>query len=530
MGFCNIFSWLQLKDKLRKQHTFEAIKIFPNLNLSTMTKKLCFSILLLSTSIAIFAQSPKRGIAYGKNTTADLLALKPGISWWYNWGSTPENDTNSNYESIGVEYVPMAWNQVDNADVQAFINKIKPGAKFLLAYNEPNFNDGAKLTPQEAVNNWVNVEKIAAAKNLEIVSASPAFNDPNNSYGSISSPIEWHDKFFLLCPTCKVDYIAFHTYDRTSGDVIGVTSLLKKYNRPVWVTEFANRVVQSAAEKTKFMKEIITNFENDPDIYRYSWFTGRVDPKWTDMAEGPLLAPESGVLRPIGTEYINTTYTTKKMNVPGRIIANKHYRRKGTALQNTTDGATGQNVSAIDQGDWNEFMLNNDNAGTYNFTFRVASTTQGKFDVLVNDVVVKTDETFPATGGLQTYSNKTVNGIALPKGEVYLKIKFKSNNMSFNYIDVTTANLSVNDPAIEQDSFTVYPNPIKSQSVLQIKSANTEPLALKIVDMIGHVCYSSDTNFTNQDIKIGDKLLATGVYIVTATYGSVKKSLKIIKN
>lgn len=531
MGFCNIFSSPYIKNKLQKQYTFEVINIFPNLNYPNMTKKLCFSFLLSCFfAVTIFAQSPKRGIAYKDHSTADLLALKPGVSWWYNWGSLPEKDTNANYSSIGVEYVPMAWGKINDDDVQAFINRIKPGAKYLLAYNEPNFNDGARLTPQDAVNNWVNVERVAAAKNLEIVSASPAFNDPNNNYGGYSSPTAWHDQFFLLCPTCKVDYIAFHTYDRTSGDVIGVTGLLKKYNRPVWVTEFANRVVQTAAQKTAFMKEIITNFENDPDIYRYSWFTGRVPAEWVDMAEGPLLAPESGVLRPIGLEYINTAYTAKKMNVPGRILANKHYRRKGTSLQNTTDSGTVQNVSAIDHGDWNEFMLNNDNAGTYNFSFRMASTAQGKFDILVNDVVVKTDETFPATGGLQIYTNKIINGIALPKGEVYLKIKFKSNNMSFNYIDVTIASLGVNNPVIEQDFFTVYPNPIKSQSVLHIKSVNTEPLVLKIADIRGQICYSSDTHFTNEDIKIGDKLLSTGVYIVTASYGSVKKSLKIIKN
>jgi hypothetical protein len=485
--------------------------------------------LIACFSVTAFSQSPKRGIAYGDNSTADLLLLKPGVSWWYNWGSSPENDTNANYGSIGVEYVPMAWGTVSDADVQAFINRIKPGAKYLLAFNEPNFNDGARLTPQEAVNAWANVEKIAAAKNLEIVSAAPAYNGPNN-YGGYTSPLDWHDQFFLLCPNCKVDYIAFHTYDSSSGSVIGVTGLLKKYNRPVWVTEFANRVIQTAAEKTTFMKEVVTSFENDPDIYRYSWFTGRVDPaKWPDMAEGPLLELKSSVLRPIGTEYINVSYTTKKMNVPGRITANKHYRRKGTTLQNTTDSGTVQNVSSIETGDWNEFMINVANAGTYKLTFRVASTTIGKFDILVNDVVVKTDETFAATGAVQTYTNKIVSGVVLPKGEVYLKIKFKSNGMNFNYIDTALESLGINDPVVEKDSFTVYPNPIKTQSTLHIKSDITEPLSLKIVDMKGIICFSSDEYLTNEDIKIGEKL-STGVYIVNAAYGSIKKSIKIIKN
>ena len=175
-------------------------------------------------------------------------------------------------------------------------------------------------------------------------------------------------------------------------------------------------------------------------------------------------------------------------------------------------------------------MLNVANAGTYNLTFRVASPTiPGKFDIIVNGVVAKTDETFPATGGYQTYADKIVNGVNLPQGEVYLKIKFKSNDMNFNYIDVTASNLGINDSTKEKDSFTVYPNPIKSQSILHIKTANTEPLNLKVVDMKGTTCYASDSFYTNEDIKIGDKL-STGIYIVTASYGTVKKSLKIIKN
>lgn len=494
-----------------------------------MIKKLLFTVLLLFLNLCIYAQSPKRGIAYGGHSKADILALKPGVSWWYNWSPEPEAAVNPDYESLGVEFVPMAWTKISDAEVQAFINKIKPGAKYLLAFNEPNFNDGARLTPQEAVNAWPNIEKIAAAKNLEIISASPAYNGPSN-YGGISDPVVWHNQFFQLCPNCKVDYIAFHTYDATAGSVIGVTSLLKKFNRPLWITEFANRVIQSAADKTAFMKDIVNNFENDPDIYRYSWFSGRVNPTWTDMLEGQLLSATSGVLRPIGTEYINVPYTTKKITVPGRVVGNKHYRRKGTGLQATLDSNTGQNVCFIEAGDWNEFMLNVVDAGTYNLTFRVASyTLAGKFDILVNDVVVKTDETFPATGGYQTFADKLVEGVPLPKGEVYLKIRFKSNDFNFNYIDVALANLGVGESDLEKDSFTIYPNPVKNQSVLHIKSTATEAVKLKIFDMNGHIVFSSDAYSTNQDIKIGDKL-PKGVYVVNAVYGKIEKSVKIIKN
>ncbi|MTH18202.1 glycosyl hydrolase [Flavobacterium sp. LC2016-01] len=493
-----------------------------------MIKKLLFTFLIISFSKPIFAQSPKRGIAYGNNSIADLQALKPGISWWYNWGRTPENDVNANYASLGVEYVPMAWGKLNDNEVQTFINNIKPGAKYLLAFNEPNFNDGARLSPQEAVNAWANVQKIAAAKNLEIVSASPAYNGPNN-YGGYSDPTKWHNEFFLLCPNCKVDYIAFHTYDNTAGSVVGVTGNLKTFNRPIWVTEFANRVIQSEADKISFMKAVVSSFENDPDIYRYSWFTGRVPADWTDMLEGQLLSPTSGVLKPIGKAYIDESYTSKKMNVPGKVPANKHYRRRGTGLQNSQDTGGGEHVSSIQVGDWNEFLLNVADAGTYNITFRVAApVNNGKFDILVNEVVVKTDETFPVTGDWQIFTNKDVNGVYLPKGEVYMKIKFKSDGMNFNFMNFTLANLGINDPIVEKDSFTIYPNPVKNQSTLHIKSASTEPLTITVIDMKGIVCYKSKEHFTNEDIKIGDKL-ASGVYIVNATYGKTQKTIKIIK-
>ena len=494
-----------------------------------MLKIILYIVLLISSLFYnnCHAQvSPKRGIAYGKHSVADMNALKPGISWWYNWSSAPESAINTNYESFGVEFVPMAWGKINDPD--AFIAVIKPGAKYLLAFNEPNFNDGARLTPQEAVNAWPNIEKIAAAKGLEIVSASPAFNGPSN-YGGYSSPIAWHDEFFRLCPTCKVDYIAFHTYDATAGDIVGVTSLLKKYNIPIWVTEFANRAIQSSTDKTNFMKQIVTAFENDPDIYRYSWFTGRVPSNWTDMLEGQLLGATSGQIKPIGTAYLNVPYTDKKMNVPGRIIANKHYRRKGTGLQNTTDGGTIQNVCFADTGDWGEYMIDVAKNGSYQMTFRVASLVNGAFDISVNGVIVKTGETFDATGGLQIYTDKIISGINLPQGENYIKIHYKSN-FNLNYIDtVDESTLGISDKISENNTVLFYPNPFTSETKIQIKSPTTEAIQLKIVDMKGVVCFSSNDFYTNQNITI-DNHLATGIYTAIVTYGTTKKTFKVIKN
>ena len=48
-----------------------------------------FSALFFSS--ALLAQvSPKRGMAYGYHSVADLNAVKTGASWWYNWSSIPD--------------------------------------------------------------------------------------------------------------------------------------------------------------------------------------------------------------------------------------------------------------------------------------------------------------------------------------------------------------------------------------------------------------------------------------------------------
>jgi PKD repeat protein len=388
------------------------------------------SFILLLCSIKSLAQvSPKRGLAYGGNSVADINALKPGISWWYNWTNLPDPLVNNSYASLGVEYVPMAWN--GNINVADFISKIKPGAKYLLTFNEPNLSAESNMTPEQAVAAWPQVQQIAAAKNLEIVSAAAIYVG-SGAVGGYTDPVKWHQQFFNVCPTCKVDYIAFHTYERTASAAIFLANNLAVFNRPVWVTEFSDYNATSDAEELQYMKDVVTSFENNPDIFRYSWFTGR-----RSAAPVMNILGADGVLTNLGTNYITSSYSTKKMAVPGRITANKHYRRKGTGLETTNDGGTSQDVCYIDAGDWAEFMVQVGNAGSYNMTFRMASLAAGgKFDIQINGVTVKTDVSFAATGGWQTWVDVPVTGINLPSGEVYLKIVYKTAGYNFNYIDV----------------------------------------------------------------------------------------------
>ena len=51
-------------------------------------------------------QSRKRGIAVNSMSAADFEAVAPGVSWYYNWGTTPLTVPGD----VTMDFIPMAWN------------------------------------------------------------------------------------------------------------------------------------------------------------------------------------------------------------------------------------------------------------------------------------------------------------------------------------------------------------------------------------------------------------------------------------
>lgn len=81
--------------------------------------------LILLTQLA-FGQSknPKRGVAYGHHTNADLQIISKGVSWWYNWYHHPESEVIGTYSNYDLDFVPMAWNADFKKDgLRSFLKK-----------------------------------------------------------------------------------------------------------------------------------------------------------------------------------------------------------------------------------------------------------------------------------------------------------------------------------------------------------------------------------------------------------------------
>lgn len=374
--------------------------------------------------------SPKRGSAYGFHSENDLTKLSEGLSWWYNWSSSPDGAVVNSFDQIGVEFVPMFWN--NNFNIEEAIANIPQSVKYILAYNEPNFTVEANISPQYAAANWWRIEEVAAARGLEIVSASPAYCGGSVCMNGYTNPVNWHNDFFAACPDCQVDYIAFHNYESNVGGLLALTNNLKVYGKPIWVTEFAlwdPNVAEN--DKINYLNQAVSAFENDPDIFRYSWFAGRssANPSVSILAG-------DGQLTGLGEAYIEATYGPK-FDIPGDVIqAEENYRRRGTDTQETTDNGGGENVGWTDPGTWNEYIVNVNSTGSYKFTFRIASNVStGEFDILLDDQLVKSGVKVNSTGGWQSWSDLYVDDVVLTSGEHLLKLRYSGTGININYFE-----------------------------------------------------------------------------------------------
>ena len=263
-----------------------------------------------ATQAQTTAKSAKRGMAYGYNSAADLQVLAPGLSWWYNWSSIPDAGVTSVYQALNVDYAPMQWNgSLNNTTVTAaaLAARIPAGAQALLGFNEPNFTSQSNMTPSQAAALWPVLEAVAQQKNLMLI--SPALNYCGSCVVengvTMNSPVKWLDAFFAAYPTARVDAIAVHTYVCQEKYLRDKINELRKYNKPIWLTEFScgdftpNSGITLAMQQ-KYMLDAVNYLEKDPIIGRYAWFSGRNG----QIPNINLLAPTSGQLTALGQQYV----------------------------------------------------------------------------------------------------------------------------------------------------------------------------------------------------------------------------------
>ncbi|WP_170940516.1 carbohydrate-binding protein [Pseudoalteromonas sp. NBT06-2] len=105
-------------------------------------------------------------------------------------------------------------------------------------------------------------------------------------------------------------------------------------------------------------------------------------------------------------------------------------------VEDTADENGGQNVGWIDAGDFLQYTVNIPADGTYNITYRVASSGGSNgFETSIGGVVVDT-QTIADTGGWQEWTSQTAS-IDLIAGEQTLRLDFLGGAININWIKIT---------------------------------------------------------------------------------------------
>jgi hypothetical protein len=173
---------------------------------------------------------------------------------------------------VGIQFVPMVWGSSSLGEA------IPAGSKFLLGFNEPNFQSQSNLTAQQAAADWPMVEAQASATGAAIVSPAMNFCGPADQCNG-TDPYQYLKDFFAACQGCKVDYVAVHWYNcdlpslqdylEPGGSLEG----FEQFGKPIWLTEFSCGAASSEADQEAYMQAAIPYLEGNPHVFRYAWFS-----------------------------------------------------------------------------------------------------------------------------------------------------------------------------------------------------------------------------------------------------------------
>ncbi len=345
-------------------------------------------------------RSTKRGVAFNYQLDDDISTLSEGIAWSYNWGIAQSSEYDSLMVECDLDYCPMAWNGIDEDKLRDYVSR-NPQCEYLLAYNEPNLTDQANMTPQQAAEKWPEIKSIADELGLKII--SPAMN-----YGTLenySDPIVWLDEFFELVPISNIEGIAIHCYMPSAGLVKSYIERFKKYNKPIWLTEFCawdglSENSFDAEGQQKYMSDIVNYLESDPDVFRYAWFIPRASGSEENFPYMFLLKNSAtSELTELGEIYMQmSTLDTDIYYVEQQQIEAEHYSAisiaDGVGTENWVNGPRVRITSESPNeslelynflsGQWVEYQLLAEAEKEYTLEIRYANIVDAYFDIYVD--------------------------------------------------------------------------------------------------------------------------------------------------
>jgi len=125
-----------------------------------------------------------------------------------------------------------------------------------------------------------------------------------------------------------------------------------------------------------------------------------------------------------------TNYTT----IPAKIEAEAYSSMSGVQLEGTTDTGGGQNIGWIDNGDWMNYNIHVNSAGTFNVDLRVASQPGGGSLQLRSGSTILKSISVPNTGGWQNWTTVNSGNISLSAGDQVIQVYATGWGWNINWL------------------------------------------------------------------------------------------------
>ncbi len=160
---------------------------------------------------------------------------------------------------------------------------------------------------------------------------------------------------------------------------------------------------------------------------------------------------------------------------PGRIEAENYTAMFGIQTENCSEG--GLNVGYTDAGDWMDYSVNVQTAGTYNVDFRVSSVYSGTSFSLMSGSNTLTTVAVPNTGGWQNWQTVSAT-VQLAAGSQTLRISAVTNGWNLNWLDITASaaqqqvDIPVTGPYAQYLEIGISPADLNG--AVNVKTQNTE--------------------------------------------------------
>ncbi len=221
----------------------------------------------------------KKGICVNTRDMGATVDPKDlNLGWYYNWGTQSFKESGyKNTKFYDLEFVPMIYGEPTKDYKTVFNEANAAGYKYMLGFNEPDLGSESNIQATTAASRWTNYY-VPLKGNLRL--GSPAI--------STASPLvesKWWDTYWnTLSASDKANtsFIAVHKYyeyynaETAYEFLMLIDETYSKYQKPIWVTEFAlwRFDIHSADAKKaeEFLKIVCKGLNERSYVERYSWF------------------------------------------------------------------------------------------------------------------------------------------------------------------------------------------------------------------------------------------------------------------